>query len=75
MAKIKKPTKKTKGTPPLETNASNNLTKTNPQELRPLNFRVPNSFKKEFKQKAVALDISMVELLRRAFEHYNESVN
>ncbi len=37
-----------------------------------LNFRVTKQFKKEFKQLALDLDVSMVELLEKAFYELKE---
>lgn len=72
MAKIQKPNsaKRRKGTPPKEEEASRNLTKPSNQELKPLNFKVAAEFKKDFKLYALEHDISMVELLQRAFKFY-----
>lgn len=72
MAKIAKPNsaKKRKGAPPKEQETSRNLSKPTNQELKPLNFKIPASFKKEFKQYAFDHDITMVELLIKSFEYY-----
>jgi len=66
------PTRKTKGDPPPQTQASWNLTKPSPEGLRPLNFRVPAAFHQEFKMYAVRHGISMLDLLQRAFAQYKE---
>ncbi len=70
MAKIAKPNsaKRRKGSPPKEESASRNLTKPTNDELKPLNFKIPASFKKEFKQYALDHDITMVELLQKSSE-------
>jgi len=75
MAKIAKPNsaKKRKGSPPKEENASRNLTKPTNQELKPLNFKVPAEFRKQYKQYALDHDITMVELLLRSFEYYKST--
>ncbi len=91
MANLKKPNKALarKGVPPLEAEASNNITELdnskiqeNPklqaprsvkEEIKPLNFKVPNSFRKRFKNYAVNNDITMSELLVTCFEHYTEN--
>jgi hypothetical protein len=39
-------------------------------ELAPLNFRVPASFRREFKTYAARHDLKLNELLRRSFESY-----
>ena len=72
MAKISKPIRATKGAPPVEIEASRNLTKAEDSDLAPLNFKVPAEFKREFKTLAAQMDISMVELMRRCFQVYKE---
>ena len=70
MAKIAKPagkTKGTKGTPVGET--TSNL---NPEEMAPMNFKVPLSFKREFKTYASENDMSMRDLLERAFAEFKK---
>lgn len=75
-----------KGLPPKEEEASNNIRELDHQksgenpnlkqqkvlkeEIRPLNFKVPNSFRKRFKNYAVDHDVTMSELLVTCFEHY-----
>lgn len=73
MAKISKPTKrKGKGLPPKdEVTVTHNLIKSPKNEVTTLNFRVPKSFKKQFKQFAFDHDITMVELLMKSFRNYN----
>ncbi len=73
MAKISKPIINRKGAPPPEVEASTNLTRTPDQELRPMNFKVPAEFKREFKSYATQMDISMVQLLTTCFEFYKKS--
>lgn len=70
MAKISKPIRATKGTPPIEIEASRNLTKAEDSDLMPLNFKVTADFKRAFKTYAAQMDISMVDLLQRCFESY-----
>jgi hypothetical protein len=41
-------------------------------DLRPLNFRVPVEFKKEYKTYALEKELPMVELLRVSFEFYKK---
>ncbi len=43
-----------------------------PRALRDLNFKVPHAFKKRFALRAVEDDMSQVELLRRAFDAYEQ---
>ena len=72
MAKISKPIRATKGIPPVELEASRNLTKAEDSDLSPLNFKVPADFKRAFKTYAAQMDISMVDLLQRCFDSYKE---
>jgi hypothetical protein len=41
--------------------------------LKPLNFKVPAEFKREFKSYATQMDMSMVQLLQDCFEFYRNS--
>ena len=85
MAKLRK---KTKGAVPLIDEASDNLkpdvvvpvpvirtprvvTKQQ-EELKPLNFKVPASFKKEYKQFALDNDLSLVDIIKLSFSKYKE---
>jgi len=43
------------------------------QGLSPLNFRVPASFRREFKTYAAGHDLKLNELLRRSFEAYRKA--
>jgi hypothetical protein len=67
MAKIAKP-KGTKGKPVAQT--TDNL---DTEDLVGLNFKVPASFRREFRTYASEHDMSMRELLEKAFEAYRES--
>jgi hypothetical protein len=73
MAKISKPTTNRKGAPPPEFEAPDNLVRSSDGDLRPLNFKVSASFKREFKAYANEMDISMVTLLTTCFEHYKNT--
>ena len=42
------------------------------EELKPLNFKVPASFKKEYKQFALDNDLSLVDILKLSFSKYKE---
>ena len=42
------------------------------EELKPLNFKVPASFKKEYKQFALDHDLSLVDILKLSFSKYKE---
>lgn len=70
MAKIPppKPAKSKKGSPPTPQQAPANLDKSDPSDLKPLNFKVPAEFHREFKTYAATHAMSMLELLRQGFE-------
>ena len=84
MAELKKPNKalSRKGLPPTEIEASNNIgevkktsenlngsaVKVGKEEIKPLNFKIPNSFRKRFKNYAVNHDVTMSELLVNCFD-------
>ena len=76
MAKVNKvPTRKKnrKGLHPTEITPTENLRKPSSGELKDLNFKVPQEFKKEFKSYALEHDFpSMVDLLKTCFEYYKE---
>lgn len=73
MAKIRKPLTNRKGVPPREVEATTNLVRSSDQDLRPMNFKVPSSFKREFKTYATELDMSMVDLLQQCFYFYKNN--
>ena len=78
-----------KGLPPQEDEASNNLSvvesekiqekpivkieKAIKEDIRPLNFKVPNAFRKKFKNFATNNDITMSDLLMICFEQYEKN--
>jgi hypothetical protein len=64
------PKKKGKEAPPVQEEVLDNLSKTDPEKMVPLNFRVPASFRKAFKQCALDNDTSAVGLLYKLFEEY-----
>lgn len=68
MAKIERPTGKAKGTKgkPL----ADTTTNLDAEELAPMNFKVSLSFKREFKIYASEHDMSMRNLLEKAFQSY-----
>jgi hypothetical protein len=74
MAKITKPasaaakSKGTKGQPVAQT--TDNL---ETEDMTTLNFKVPRTFKRDFKTYATEQDMSMRELLEKAFEMYRNS--
>jgi len=72
MAKIPAPKKlkSSKGQPPKEENSSNNLEKKPKKERVALNFSVDADFRKALKSVALEEEISMVELLKKMFDLY-----
>lgn len=79
-----------KGNPPKEEEASNNLViveeentgkpeRVKPEIVKeitkPLNFKVPNSFRKRFKNFATNNDLTMSDLLVMCFEQYEKKYN
>lgn len=75
MAKLTKPTKNTKNTKgavPTFEEASNNLGDLK-ETIKPMSFKVPESFNKEFKQFALDQDISLTELFKSSFYYYKMS--
>jgi hypothetical protein len=67
MAKIPAPKSK-KGKPPEPAAAPANLENADPNDLKPLNFKVPAEFHREFKTYAASHSMSMLVLLREGFE-------
>lgn len=59
---------KSKGTVPSTTDVLDNLERNQTGTSKPLNFRVPEDFHREFKLYATAQGVSMVELLYEGFE-------
>ena len=85
MANLTKPNKsiQRKGLPPKEDEASNNLAvaanATLPieqgeveekKDIRPLNFKIENNFRKRFKNYATNNDMTMSDLLVQCFEEF-----
>lgn len=70
MAKINKPARKRKGAPPQETVTSVNLNKESDNSVVSMNFKVPPEFRKNMKQYAAELGISMTDLMIKAVEEY-----
>lgn len=69
MAKIETKTKSTKGIPP-ELPSETLQQKTD--KLVSLNFKIPAGFRKELKTYALANDMTMTELVVKAFERYKD---
>ena len=74
MANLAKPNKSVqrKGMPPKEDEASDNMPVTEKEEKKPLNFKVPSSFRKKFKNFATNHEMPMSELLILCFEEYEK---
>lgn len=75
MAKL---VKRSKGIVPTLDDASDNLGSSltaieSSERIRPMSFKMPESFYKEFKQFALDNDVSLTELLKRSFQHYKNS--
>lgn len=70
MAKLQK---RNKGAVPTLEEASNNLGDEK-ERIKPMSFKVPESFNKEYKQFALDNDISLTELFKSSFYHYRKSV-
>ncbi len=66
MAKLQK---RNKGVVPTIEEASDNLGRTK-EAIKPMNFKVPASFNKEFKQFALDNDMSLTDLFKESFYHY-----
>jgi len=60
----------TKGEPPAEIETKRNLSKPDSGKIVALNFRVPASFKRDFKIAAASNGITQSELLQQAFEEW-----
>ena len=76
MAKVAPPIQNkatSKGIPPSVELATNNLDKAEGGEVKTLTFKVSPDFHREFKSYATLNDLSMIELLYKAFEHYREN--
>lgn len=65
---VKVPPPRGKGKPPPAETTIGNLDKPEAEELVPLNFKVPGSFRKDFKITAAQRGKDMVEQLYEAYE-------
>jgi hypothetical protein len=74
MAKIGPPPKRsTKGAPPVASAPKTaNLERPEPGKLKPLNFKVPADFHREFKSYAATRAMSMLDVLREGFRLMKE---
>ena len=61
-----------KGEPPTKIETKHNLSKPDLTKVVALNFRVPASFKKDFKIAAASNSITQSDLLQRAFEEWQQ---
>ncbi len=75
MAKAPPPPRKksNKGEPPTPQETKANLNKPEPGELANLNFKVPATFKRDFKIAAATYGMNQVELLKEIFEFWSEN--
>lgn len=76
MAAPKAPKPKGKGTPPTVTTTpamANNTTKPSTSELIPMNFKVEAEFKKDVRTFAAIHEMSMVDVIKEAFELLKQS--
>lgn len=68
MTKIAPPNRTTKGVPPAMSETLDNLDRPEAADLKPLNFKVPAEFHREFKAHAAIHGMSMVDLLKEGFD-------
>lgn len=68
--KISKPSKNTKGNPPLSNSIKNNVEKPLNEELVAFNFRVTAEFRKRVRQYAIDNDTTAVKVMIDAIEEY-----
>lgn len=75
MANLSLP-KRGKGPAPQLDDASSNLGKVQEDKEREpikyMSFKIEESFQRQFKQRALDDGITMTELLKRSFDHYNK---
>jgi hypothetical protein len=71
---IPPPKKNAKGTPPARTETKKNLEIPDSGTLKDLNFKVPEDFKREFKQLALDEGKKGKELLMDIFAYYKNRV-
>ncbi len=73
MATVPPPAKKSrKGPPPAVEMTIGNLEKAEPGSLKPLNFKVPAEFHRDFKVYASQQGMSMLDLLQEGFKVLRE---
>jgi len=62
-----------KGEPPEREQTKDNLVKPEPTEIVALNFRVPASFKKDFKIAAATINLTQSDLLQKIFRQWEKT--
>lgn len=72
MANVPPPTRRGKGEPPPQMAVLDNLTRNEAIRLKPLNFKVPADFHREFKTFAAMNGVSMLDVLIESFRLYRE---
>jgi hypothetical protein len=71
MAKVPAPKSRKGHPPPVETTVGN-LQKSEPGSLKPLNFKVPAEFHREFKIYATVQGTTMLDILQEGFKLVRE---
>ena len=72
MANVPPPQRRGKGEPPPQAAALDNLVRGESVRLKPLNFKVPADFHREFKTFAAMNGMSMLTVLVESFRLYRE---
>lgn len=72
MANVPPPLRRGKGEPPSQMAALDNLARPEAIRLKPLNFKVPADFHREFKTFAAMNGMSMLDVLIESFRNYRE---
>ena len=72
MANVPPPVRRGKGEPPPQLAALDNLARAESIRLKPLNFKVPADFHREFKTFAAMNGMSMLSVLTESFRLYRE---
>jgi hypothetical protein len=72
MANVPPPLRRGKGEPPPQLAALDNLARGEAVRLKPLNFKVPADFHREFKTFAAMNGMSMLSVLTESFRLYRE---
>ena len=72
MANVPPPVRRGKGEPPPQIAVLDNLARTESIRQKPLNFKVPADFHREFKTFAAMNGMSMLDVLIESFRLYRE---